>query len=201
MIDLILATNNPGKAAEFGRILATLPGHVRIAPPAGGMPDVTEDADTYEGNARLKAEALSRQVDGWVVADDSGLEVDALNGEPGVRSARYGEPDHPGLDDAGRRRFLLERMAGVPEADRRARFVCCLALARNGAVEAVLRGECEGVIVSGEERGSGGFGYDPVFFHVGAGKTFGEMAPEEKDRFSHRAQAIWRLVAHLSDLA
>lgn len=199
MIAITVATGNPGKAAEFNRILETLPGELRALLPEGGMPQVEETAGSFEGNARLKAEALSRQVSGWVVADDSGLEVDALGGEPGVHSARYGEPEHPGLDDAGRRRLLLERMKGVPEPDRAARFVCVLALARDGAVVETFRGECRGAILAGE-RGSGGFGYDPVFLFPGAGRTFAEMEPAEKDRYSHRGKALWRLAAHLMAL-
>jgi XTP/dITP diphosphohydrolase len=199
LIRITVATGNPGKAAEFNRILETLPGELRAQLPDGGMPHVDETADTFEGNARLKAEALSSRISGWVVADDSGLQVDALNGEPGVHSARYGEPEHTGLDDAGRRHLLLDRMKDVAEADRAAHFVCVLALARDGKVEAVFRGECLGVIVAkGEERGSGGFGYDPVFLFPGAGRTFAEMEPAEKDRYSHRGKALWRLVAHLT---
>jgi len=199
LIRITVATGNPGKAAEFNRILETLPGELRAQLPEGGMPHVDETADTFEGNARLKAEALSRQVSGWVVADDSGLEVAALGGEPGVHSARYGEPGQSGLDDAGRRRLLLTRMEEVAEPDRAAQFVCVLALARAGKVEAVFHGECRGVIVTaGEERGAGGFGYDPVFLFPGAGRTFAEMKPEEKDRYSHRGKALWRLVAHIT---
>ncbi len=201
MIRITVATGNPGKAAEFNRILETLPGELRAQLPEGGMPHVDETADTFEGNARLKAEALSRQVSGWVVADDSGLQVDALDGEPGVHSARFGEPAHPGLDDAGRRGLLLDRMKDVAEPDRAAQFVCVLALAQDGKVEAAFRGECRGVIVAaGEERGSGGFGYDPIFLFPGAGRTFAEMEPAEKDRYSHRGKALWRLAAHLTGI-
>lgn len=199
MIRISVATGNPGKAVEFNRILETLPGELRAQLPEGGMPHVDETAGSFEGNARLKAEALSRLLDGWVVADDSGLEVPALGGAPGVHSARYGEPEFSGLDDAGRRRLLLERMKDVAEADRAAQFVCVLALARAGHVEAVFQGDCRGVIVAaGEERGSGGFGYDPIFLFPGAGRTFAEMEPTEKDRYSHRGKALWRLAAHLT---
>jgi len=191
---LLLATSNPGKVREFDRILKAIPGGLRVALPPAGMPEVVEDAPTFEGNARIKAVALSRVVDGWVVADDSGLVVDALGGEPGVRSARYGEPEHPGLDDAGRRRLLLERMRDVPPGSRAARFVCVLALARGGAVEATFEGTCEGEIAAAES-GAGGFGYDPVFHFPAAGRTFGELEPADKDRFSHRAKALWRLAA------
>ena len=123
MIRITVATGNPGKATEFNRILEALPGGLHAQLPEGGMPHVDETADTFEGNARLKAEALSRRLSGWVVADDSGLEVDALDGEPGVRSARFGEPEHPGLDDAGRRGLLLDRMKVGQEHIRAARIV------------------------------------------------------------------------------
>jgi XTP/dITP diphosphohydrolase len=192
MIALHLATRNPGKIREVNRVLDALPGGLHAVLPAGGMPDVEETGATFQANARLKAEALSRTLDGWVLADDSGLAVDALDGEPGVHSARYGESEHPDLDDAGRARLLLERLADVPEAQRTARFVCVLALARDGKVEAILDGICEGQI-SRTPRGGGGFGYDPVFVPAGEERTFGELPPEEKDHRSHRAQALAKL--------
>jgi len=196
-ITLYLATKNPGKIREVNRILAALPGDLKALAPPGGMPDVVEDADTFEGNARIKAIALSCQIDGWALADDSGLVVDALEGAPGVHSARYGEPELPGLDDAGRARLVLERMSGVEPDHRTARFVCVLALARGGTVEATFEGVCEGEIAF-EARGQSGFGYDPIFYFPGAGRTFGELPPAEKDRYSHRAQALWRLAEHLT---
>jgi len=196
-ITLYLATKNPGKIREVNRILAALPGDLEAAAPPGGMPDVVEDADTFEGNARIKALALSRRVDGWALADDSGIVVDALGGAPGIHSARYGEPELPGLDDAGRTRLVLTRMADVPKGERAARFVCVLALARGGEVAATFEGVCEGEVAF-EVHGTGGFGYDPIFFFPGAGRTFGELGPEEKDRYSHRAQALWRLAEHLT---
>lgn len=194
---LHLATRNPGKIRELNRILASLPGDLRAALPSIEMPDVAETGATFAANARLKAEALSRLQDGWVVADDSGLVVDALGGEPGIRSARYGEPEHPGLDDAGRRRLLLERLVAVPEAERTARFVCALALARGGKTVAEFEGKCEGMIALAE-RGDSGFGYDPIFVFPAAGRTFGQMTDAEKDRHSHRANALWRLAAYLT---
>jgi len=199
VIILHLATRNPGKIRELNRILASLPGGLRAAPPSVEMPDVAETGATFAANARLKAEALSRLQDGWVVADDSGLVVDALDGEPGVRSARYGEPERLGLDDAGRRRLLLERMIAVPDAERSARFVCALALARGGETVAEFEGKCEGTIALAE-RGSAGFGYDPIFVFPAADRTFGEMTDAEKDRHSHRANALWSLAAYLTGL-
>jgi XTP/dITP diphosphohydrolase len=195
---LWLASTNPGKIREFNRILESLPGDLRAALPPRGLPEVAETGPTFEANARIKAEALSRTLDGWVVADDSGLVVDALAGEPGIRSARYGEPDLPGLDDRGRVRLLLERLEAVPDPARTARFVCALALARAGRTEAVFGGECEGRITR-EPRGQEGFGYDPVFLFEAAGRTFAELPPEDKDRFSHRAKALWRLAAWLTE--
>ena len=196
MTILHLATRNPGKIRELNRILASLPGELRAAPPSVEMPEVDESGVTFAANARLKAEALSHLQDGWVVADDSGLVVDALGGAPGVRSARYGEPERPGLDDAGRRRLLLERLAAVPDAERSARFVCALALARHGETVAEFEGTCEGLIARAE-RGEAGFGYDPVFVFPAADRTFGEMTDAEKDRHSHRAHALWKLAAYL----
>ena len=198
MTTLYLATRNPGKIREFNRILESLPGGIRAATPDASMPEVEENGVTFEANARLKAEALSSVQKGWVVADDSGLVVDALGGEPGIRSARYGEPEVKGLDDAGRVRLLLDRMRDVPEAERTARFVCLLAVAREGKVEVTFEGTSEG-LVAHEPAGGGGFGYDPVIRFPGADRTFGELLPEEKDRFSHRGQALWRLAAWFSE--
>ena len=198
MTTILLATTNPGKIREFNRILESLPGGIRAAAPDAAMPEVEESGATFEANARIKAEALSSVQQGWVVADDSGLVVDALGGEPGIRSARYGEPEVKGLDDAGRVRLLLDRMRDVPDAERTARFVCLLAVAREGRVEATFEGTCEGGVAH-EPAGTGGFGYDPVFRFPAADRTFGELLPEDKDRFSHRAQALWRLAAWFSE--
>lgn len=180
-----LATGNTHKLEEFARILGD-----RIVPPShfGITMDVEETGVTFEENALLKARWLAQQSGVPSLADDSGLAVDALGGEPGVYSARYGGP---GLDDRGRRLYLLDRLRDVAAGKRTARFVCVLALC-TGSEEHLFRGECEGEILF-EERGQGGFGYDPVFLYPPAGLSFAEMTSEAKDRVSHRGRAIEKL--------
>lgn len=184
---LYCATTNPGKLREFRQAYAAIepvPGMGRIAPPA-------EDGVTFEANAALKAVYYSRHVEGPVFADDSGLEVEALGGEPGVRSARYaGE----GAGDEANNRLLLARLAGV--ADRRARFVCAIALARGGALAATVRGEVEGVLLEAP-RGANGFGYDPLFYYPPFGCTFAELDTGRKWQVSHRGKALRALLDRL----
>lgn len=151
--------------------------------PGATLPE--ETADTYEGNALLKARAAARLAGDAALADDSGLEVDALDGAPGVRSARFGGP---GLDDAGRTALLLERLRGVPLARRTARFRCVIALVEPGGRARSVEGVVEGMIAEAPS-GAGGFGYDPVFFHPPSGRTFGELTDAEKSAVSHRALA------------
>ncbi len=189
---LFLATGNAHKVAEFSRMFAEAGLDVEVvsAREAGGMPEVEENAGTFEGNALLKAEALAGLVGGeWVLADDSGLAVDALGGAPGVRSARYAGEN---ATDGENRAKLLREMAGVADGERRGRFVCVLALAGPGRRE-VFRGECEGEILR-EERGLGGFGYDPVFRPEGFGESFAEMPAARKNELSHRGKAMAKLV-------
>jgi XTP/dITP diphosphohydrolase len=179
---LLVATHNPGKAIE---IRSALEGEVEVQTladhPEIEMPP--EDAETFEENARLKAEHVAAIVGVPVLADDSGLVVDALGGRPGVRSARYA----PGTD-SDRYEKLLGELAGAPADQRTARFVCAMVLARPGAESIVREGTCEGRI--GESpRGSGGFGYDPVFV-LPDGRTMAELSLEEKNRVSHRGRAI-----------
>ena len=190
MSRLVVATRNAGKLAEFAEALAADGVEVVGLDALGDAPEVEETGATFEENARLKAEAYSKRTDLLVIADDSGLEVDALEGRPGVYSARYGSPS---LSDPARCRAVLKDLVDVPDAERTARFRCVLAAARGGKVLAVFEGAAEGRILR-EARGANGFGYDPVFFHEGAGKTFAELPREEKHRFSHRGQAIARLV-------
>jgi XTP/dITP diphosphohydrolase len=193
-MNLFLATSNEHKAAEFGALLAGrgLTGIiVRPATAAGGMPPVEETAENFEGNAWLKARAMREQVGvgGWVLADDSGLEVDALGGAPGVRSARYAGED---ATDAAHNARLLRELEGKTGAARRARFRCVLALMSPDGREETFSGACEGRIAE-SLAGKGGFGYDPLFVPEGYERTFAELGESVKNRISHRARA-WELL-------
>lgn len=178
------ASGNPGKLREFalaGRLYGV---DIR---PLDGLKSISapeETGETFEDNARLKAEYYSRFAPGPLFADDSGLAVDALGGDPGVRSARYAG-EH--ATDADNNRLLLERLKGEPR--RSARFVCVIALAERGITKAIFRGEVEGDILD-SERGSGGFGYDPLFLFREYGCTFGEVPDERKFAVSHRGKAL-----------
>jgi XTP/dITP diphosphohydrolase len=182
---LVLATLNPGKARELAALLGDVPFAVGALAEVPGARLPAETEPTYAGNALLKARAAARLVGALALADDSGLEVDALGGAPGVLSARFGGP---GLDDAGRCALLLARLAAVPPGERTARFRCVIALADPRGWERVVEGTVEGVIAAAP-RGSGGFGYDPIFLYPPLGRTFAELAPEDKARVSHRAVA------------
>ena len=187
---IVVATANPGKLVEFAAALTPAGFEVVGLDALDDRTPVEETGDSFEANARLKAEGYSARTDLPVLADDSGLEVDALGGEPGVHSARYGGPD---LDDRERYRLVLEKLKGVPDEQRTARFRCVLALARGGETIATFDGVVEGRITH-EPRGDGGFGYDPVFFHPGIGKAFGEISRKDKEGLSHRGKAIRRFV-------
>lgn len=182
---LLVASLNRAKVRELVSLLGELP---YVVVPLADVPGATlpeETAETYEGNALLKARAALSLGADVVLADDSGLEVDALGGAPGVHSARFGGPE---LDDAGRTALLLERLRGVPPDRRTARFRCVIALVdRAGAVRTV-EGLVEGRIAE-TPRGRGGFGYDPVFFHPSLGRTFGELTDSDKAHVSHRGLA------------
>ncbi len=154
-----------------------------------------EDGATFAANARKKAIHYSRHVAFPVIADDSGLCIDALDGQPGVRSARLGGP---AASDSDRVRLVLRKLERVPWEKRTARFVCVLAIAQRGEVLACFEGHVEGMI-DFEPKGSGGFGYDPIFFYPPAGKTFAELDRTEKDRVSHRGQALERAVGWLTE--
>jgi XTP/dITP diphosphohydrolase len=191
---ILIATSNSGKlrdfagaAAEHGIEIASIPGFASLSA-------VVEDGLTFEANARKKAEAYSLAVPGaLVLADDSGLEVDALEGAPGVHSARYAA-DAPHLvdantDDEANNARLLRELKNAPPEKRTARFVCVIAAARDGRTLEVFRGQAEGVILDAP-RGSNGFGYDPLFYFPQIGKTFAELSAEEKAGYSHRGEAF-----------
>ncbi len=190
---LLIATRNPGKVREFAALLAALPFELRGLEGIPDAPHVAEDGVTYHDNAYAKALALARFSGLPTLADDSGLEVDALDGAPGVRSARFAGVD---ADDGDNVRFLLRCLAGRPPAERTARFRCVLVVARPDGETIAAEGSCEGMI-SEAPRGTSGFGYDPIFFYPPAGRTFAELSAAEKNRVSHRARACADLAPRL----
>lgn len=184
---LAIASQNAHKLREIGRICADW--HVEwvtVENHGGPWPDVEEPHESYEKNAFEKARAVARAIGVPAVADDSGIEVDALEGAPGPRSARYASEDST---DAQNLDALLEALAGVPAEDRTARYRCVAAIAWPDGRERHAEGVCEGTIVA-EPRGAGGFGYDPVFRPAGRDLTMAELTDEEKDRISHRGRAF-----------
>jgi XTP/dITP diphosphohydrolase len=183
---LVVATLNRAKGRELLELLADLPWDVTLLADVAGATLPEETGATYQENALLKARVARQATGALALGDDSGLEVDALDGAPGVRSARFGGP---GLDDVGRYTLLLERLRSVPPARRTARFRCVIALVDPAGREQVVEGAVEGVITEAP-RGRGGFGYDPVFFYPPLGRTFGELMPAEKHRVDHRGAAV-----------
>jgi XTP/dITP diphosphohydrolase len=195
---ILIATSNPGKLRDFAG--AALRHGVEIAaiPDFSSLPAVVEDGLTFEANARKKAEACSAYAPGEiVVADDSGIEIDALNGAPGVYSARYAaeNPDQAeaNTDDEANNARVLRELKDVPSAKRTGRFVCVLAAAREGKTLATFRGTAEGMILEAP-RGTNGFGYDPLFYFPQIDKTFAELTAEEKSKYSHRGAALRRFL-------
>ena len=191
---MLIATSNAGKLRDFSGAARAHGVEIASIPGFGSLPLVVEDGLTFEANARKKAEEYSLHAPGAIVlADDSGLEVDALGGAPGVHSARYAA-DAPHLadantdDDANNARLVRE-LTGVPRDKRSGRFVCVIAAARDGRTMQVFRGQAEGVILDAP-RGNNGFGYDPLFFFPQIGKTFAELSAEEKANYSHRGSAF-----------
>jgi len=183
---ILVATTNQGKLREVRAVLAGLPVCITTLEDHAGLPEPVEDAETFEGNARRKALHYARLTDGWTLADDSGLEVDALGGEPGVRSARYAGP---ACNDAANNARLVRELADVSQEKRTARFRCVIALASPEVVLATASGVVEGMIID-DARGSDGFGYDPHFFVPEYGMTTAQMPPEQKNRISHRGKAL-----------
>lgn len=184
---LTLASGNAHKCEEFSEMLGTT---VRSLKDVPGVPDFVEDGDSFEANALIKARGLRDFTGGWSLADDSGLAVDALEGAPGIHSARFAG-EHG--DDAANNRLLLEKLQGI--ADRTARFVCVLALCGPAGEEWVIRGECVGRIAHAPS-GEAGFGYDPLFVPDGYSQSFAELGAEVKHRISHRSVALKKLLAH-----
>ncbi len=188
---ILIATSNPGKLRDFAAAAAEHGIEVAGVPGFQDLPTVTEDGATFEDNARKKAEHYSRYVKGEIIlADDSGLAVDALGGAPGVHSARYAaRAGQKNASDEANNARLLQEMNQVEESRRDARFVCAIAAARDGRTLATFLGEARGRLLR-QPRGSGGFGYDPLFYFPALGKTFAELAPEEKAKVSHRGAAF-----------
>lgn len=185
MIPVLLSTRNQHKIREVGQILGSR-FHVHDLSSLPGLPAVDETGGTFEENAGLKALAASEHFDGWVIADDSGLEVDALQGEPGVHSARYAGP---AANDALNNELLLKNLLGTPPENRSARFRCVIVIARAGRIMAAFDGFVEGRILTAP-RGRGGFGYDPLFVPSGHDASFAELPPTIKNSISHRSRAL-----------
>lgn len=189
MKQVIVATKNAGKAKEFEHIFNQYNVVVKSLLDFEGIEEIVEDGQTFEENALIKARAIAKQFNQVVIADDSGLEVDALDGRPGVYSARYaGE----GRNDQANIEKVLSELKGVPTQNRSARFVCALALVTPEGEEVVVRGTCEGQILS-ECVGSEGFGYDPIFYLPQLGKTMAQIPKSQKNVLSHRAEAFKKL--------
>jgi XTP/dITP diphosphohydrolase len=195
IMEIVLATRNKKKVEEIKRITEGMEVTIFTLDDFPGCPEVEEDGATFEENAVKKAVTVARFAGKPALADDSGLEVYALGGSPGTRSARYSGCD---ADDGKNTEKLLSEMRLLPKEDRKARFVCSMALAMPDGNVRTFNGCSEGGIGT-EPRGFNGFGYDPVFFPQGFDRTFGEMSAEEKDSLSHRGNAIRQLQRYLSD--
>jgi XTP/dITP diphosphohydrolase len=205
MRKILIATSNPGKLRDFAGAALRHGVEVCGIPDFSSLPAVVEDGLTFEANARKKAEAYSRYVPGEVVlADDSGLEIEVLNGAPGVHSARYAA-DKPAqadanTDDEANNARVLRELKDVPPANRTGRFVCVLAAARDGKTLATFRGTAEGIILD-TPRGANGFGYDPLFYFPQIKKTFAELTAEEKSKYSHRGAAFRKFLEWCGSLS
>lgn len=183
---IVFATGNAGKVKEIRAILGDLGMEILSMKEAGISTDIEEDGTTYEENALIKAREVAKYTDAIVMADDSGLEIDYLNCEPGIYSARYmGEDTSYTIKNNN----LIQRLDGVPDEKRTARFVCAIAAVLPGGEELTTRGIIEG-IVGYEEAGENGFGYDPIFYVPRFGKTTAQLSPEEKNQVSHRGRAL-----------
>jgi XTP/dITP diphosphohydrolase len=197
---IYLATTNPGKLRELREAAEPCGVNVEALPALATIPPAVEDGHTFEENARIKAEYYSCHADGLLVlAEDSGLEVDELKGAPGVYSARYAAILKSGIhtsensDDQANNEALIAQLELLPQGSHPGRYVCVMALARDGQTLQTFRGEAHGELIT-TPRGTGGFGYDPLFYFPALGKTFAELPLAEKRRHSHRGQAFLRFV-------
>ena len=201
---ILIATSNHGKLRDFAGAAASHQVIVAALPNFGSLPSVVEDGQSFEDNARKKAEqySLAAPVE-IVLADDSGLEIDALQGAPGVHSARYAadspEQVGPNTDDTANNARVLKELQGVPPERRTARFVCVIVAARDGHSLATFHGAAEGVILD-HLQGTNGFGYDPMFYFPAIRKTFAELTAEEKAKYSHRGAAFRKALEWLDTL-
>ena len=195
-MELVIATTNKGKLREIQQLLKDLGVSVMSLADFHGYPNVIEDGKTFRENALKKAREVAAFTGKPTLADDSGLMVDALGGEPGVYSARYSGKD---ADDLKNNKKLLRKMKGVPDAERGAQFVCVMALVFPDGEEKVVSGLVRGRITR-EPRGPRGFGYDPLFYYSRARMTFAEMGPEEKNKVSHRARALKKIKEYLKEM-
>jgi XTP/dITP diphosphohydrolase len=205
MTRLVVATRNAGKVREIHQMLAGIEGFEVVGLAELGIPESPEEDDveafeTFEENALAKAHYFARKTGELALADDSGLCVDALDGAPGVRSRRFAPVDEARGErqDAANNRHLLALLADAPDARRTARYVCAAAAAWPDGRELVRTGTCGGAILR-EARGSGGFGYDPLFYLSDEGQTFGELPPDRKNALSHRSKAVRALVQALAE--
>lgn len=193
MKELVLATRNQGKVRELRELLAGIDVHLTSLADYPQIPEIDEDGDTFAANARKKALVTARLTGHLALADDSGLMVDALNGQPGVYSARFAGQN---ASDAANNRKLLQLLADVPWQKRTARFVSAIAIAHPDGRLHTVEGICEGYILT-EYRGNNGFGYDPLFFVSELGQTYAEMSEADKNRISHRGRALRQAVDYL----
>ncbi|MGL4798899.1 MAG: XTP/dITP diphosphatase [Cellulosilyticaceae bacterium] len=196
MKHIIFATTNAGKVKEIKEILSDLPVEVLTMTEAGIDLDIEENGKTFEENAIIKAEALKGLTDAIILADDSGLEIDYLNGEPGVYSARYLGKDTPYSE---KNQIILDRLGGVEKEARSARFVCAIAAAGQGIETMTTVGTIEGYI-GYESKGDNGFGYDPIFFVEDYQKSTAELTPEEKNAISHRGKALRAMKERIKEI-
>jgi XTP/dITP diphosphohydrolase len=200
-VKVVVATRNRGKLAEYRRMFQPLDIEVVSLEEAGVdvSIELPEDGDTFEANAQSKTRALQRHIGGWAMGDDSGLEVDALGGAPGVYSARYAGIEGTGPErDRANLAKLLSELVTVPDPERNARFVCSIVLLGPESARITARGTCEGRIIH-SPRGTSGFGYDPVFVPDGFERTMAELGMDEKNRISHRGRALATLIERVRE--